>query len=125
MKPDMADLDAVDHCAKLCHEANRAYCRALGDLSQAPWHLAPDWQRQSAVKGVLFILANPSAGPAASHESWMQEKRDAGWRYGEVKDEAARTHPCFLPYDELPAEQRAKDYIFGGVVRGYFDMDAP
>lgn len=103
--------------ARLCHEANRAYCLALGDTSQVPWDEAEQWQRDSAVKGVEFILANPEASPAASHESWLEEKRATGWSYGPVKDAEAKTHPCFVPYDELPIEQRAKDYIFGAIVR--------
>jgi hypothetical protein len=103
--------------AKTCHEANRAYCKALGDDSQPAWEDAPDWQKSSAIKGVKFIWENPDASPAASHESWLEEKRKDGWSYGPVKDPVAKTHPCFVPYDELPVEQRAKDYIFGAIVR--------
>jgi hypothetical protein len=105
--------------AKTCHEANRAYCKAIGDNSQPAWEDAPDWQKSSAVKGVKFIWDNPDASPSASHESWLAEKEAAGWVYGPVKDPDATppTHPCFVPYDELPVEQRAKDYIFGAIVR--------
>ncbi len=103
--------------ARVCHEVNRAYCQALGDDSQLPWGKAPDWQRQSAIKGVDFIVDNPDAPPSASHASWLAEKTADGWRYGEVKDADAKTHPCFLPYERLPVEQRAKDYIFGAIVR--------
>lgn len=111
------DDDLYTHVARVCHEANRAYCAALGDYSQQVWDAAPSWQRDSAVNGVKFIVANPEAGPAASHESWLAEKRNDGWTYGTVKDPVAKTHPCFLPYSELPVEQRAKDYIFGAIVR--------
>lgn len=103
--------------ARVCHEANRAYCKALGDESQLPWEAAPEWQRTSAVNGVRFILANDGAPPSASHDSWLKEKVSQGWVYGEVKDPVAKTHPCCVPYDELPVEQKAKDYIFGAIVR--------
>lgn len=103
--------------ARVAHEANRAYCAALGDVSQSAWDLAPDWQRQSAIAGVAFHAANPDASPAASHESWLAEKERDGWKYGEVKDPEKKEHPCFVPYDQLPAEQRAKDYIFSAVCR--------
>jgi hypothetical protein len=103
--------------AKTCHEANRAYCKAIGDNSQPAWEDAPDWQKSSAVKGVKFIWDNRNASPSASHESWLEEKRKDGWSYGPVKDPVAKTHPCFVPYDQLPVEQRAKDYIFGAIVR--------
>lgn len=102
--------------AKVCHETNRAYCQALGDDSQPTWEDAPQWQRDSAVAGVRFHLANPQAGPKASHESWMAQKEADGWVHGEQKDPEAKTHPCMVPFSELPTEQQAKDFIFRGIV---------
>lgn len=110
-------MDVIEKIAILCHEANRAYCAALGDMSQQKWPDAPEWQQISAIKGVEFIRDNPDASPSASHESWLAEKEAAGWRYGEIKDPDAKTHPCFVSYGLLPQEQRAKDYIFGAVAR--------
>lgn len=60
---------------------------------------------------------HPDAPPSAFHESWLEEKRATGWKYGPAKDADKREHPCFVPYDELPVEQRAKDHIFGAIVR--------
>lgn len=108
---------AVEHAARVCHEVNRAYCLAIGDTSQPAWTNAPDWQKQSAMTGVKFTLANPDAPPSASHDSWLEEKRRDGWKFGPVKNPEAKEHPCFVPYDELPVEQRAKDYLFQAVVR--------
>lgn len=102
--------------ARVCHEVNRAYCEALGDTSQKRWEEAPEWQRQSAMNGVQFHLNNPTAGPDHSHISWLKEKEDTGWKYGPVKDEAKKEHPCFVPYEQLPVEQKAKDYIFRSIV---------
>lgn len=55
-------------------------------------------------------------GPEASHISWSQQKLAEGWTYGPEKDPEAKTHPCLRPFDELPPEQQAKDFIFRGVV---------
>lgn len=102
--------------AQVAHEANRAYCAAIGDTSQVAWADAPDWQKESAVNGVKMHVANPAATPENSHESWLAEKVAAGWVYGPVKDAEKKTHPCCVPYAQLDAQQRAKDYIFRGVV---------
>lgn len=106
-----------DQIARVCHEVNRAYCQALGDNSQPAWEAAPEWQRASALTGVQLHTGSPDAGPQASHESWSAEKVATGWTYGPAKDPEAKQHPCLVPFDQLPREQQAKDYIFRAVVR--------
>lgn len=103
--------------AEVAHTTNRAYCESIGDFTQPLWDDAPGWQRESAINGVKFHLDHPDAGPAASHESWLAEKEADGWKYGTTKDPEKKEHPCFVPYDELPAEQKVKDSLFIGVVR--------
>jgi hypothetical protein len=105
-----------ERIARVCHEVNRAYCQALGDDSQPAWSDAPQWQRDSAMAGVIMHMGNPDIGPSASHASWMAHKLADGWTYGPVKDPAKKEHPCMVPFDELPVEQQAKDYIFRAVV---------
>lgn len=107
--------EKVEACARASHEANRAYCIAHGDMSQPSWEDAPDWQRSSARNGVEGMLAGN--GPEESHQSWLNEKAANGWKYGPVKDADKKEHPCFVPYDQLPEEQRAKDDIFITVSR--------
>jgi hypothetical protein len=102
--------------AMVCHETNRAYCQAIGDFSQPTWADAPAWQTQSAIRGVQFHLANPEALPSASHESWLAEKEATGWKYGPVKNPETKEHPCFVPFDQLPPEQQAKDKLFKAIV---------
>lgn len=102
--------------ARVCHEVNRAYCEALGDTSQPAWENAPEWQRDSAHSGVMLHLGDPHAGPEASHRARMAEKLAAGWTHGEVKDPDAKTHPCLVPFEDLPREQQAKDFLFRAVV---------
>lgn len=103
--------------AETCHEVNKAYCESLGDMSQPHWKDAPEWQRSSAINGVKHVLNNPSVTPRQSHESWMAQKTAEGWKYGPLKDVEKKEHPAFLPYDELPTDQKTKDYLFGAIVR--------
>lgn len=103
--------------AQLAHEVNRAYCQTLGDNSQLAWSDAPEWQKASALSGVTHILSNPDAIPSDSHENWLKDKVADGWVWGPVKDPAKKQHPCMVPYEKLPPEQRAKDLLFVTVVR--------
>jgi len=106
----------TEQIAQVCHEANRALCLTQGDTSQPPWNEAPDWQKTSAVHGVEHAR-NLNAKPEDSHNAWLAEKRAAGWKYGPVKDPAKKEHPCFIPYEELPPEQKVKDALFLAVAR--------
>ncbi len=110
------DLTKEVGIAKMCHEANKIWCEQNGDGSQKSWDDAEEWQRESAVKGVVFKLENPDAGHDAQHNSWMKEKVDAGWVYGEVKDAEAKTHPCIVPFEQLPIFQQKKDALFCAIV---------
>lgn len=106
-----------EEIAMVCHQVNKAYCVATGDLSQPEWELAPEWQRSSAVAGVkAHIDSGLTMLPQDSHESWMRQKESEGWVYGTKKDAALKTHPCIVPYDQLPQEQKVKDYLFKEVV---------
>ena|SRR5438552_8223734 len=100
-----------DACARAAHEVNRAYCLAIGDVSQPSWDDAPAWQRESACHGVKNVLEH-GYGPAQSHASWLEEKKATGWKFGPVKNPDAKEHPCMVPYEELPEEQRRKDELF-------------
>jgi hypothetical protein len=118
----------IEQVARVAHETNRSYCNSIGDPSQPTWDEAPDWQRKSAVKGVIFHIEALNRGckpsPSASHDSWLEEKKADGWKYGPVKNPATKEHPCFVPYEELPLEQRMKDFLFSAVVEAFHSATA-
>ena len=101
-----------EEIAKVCHQANKAYCESLGDKTQVDWEAAPEWQKTSAVSGVEARANHPMIAPAQTHNLWMQQKLADGWVYGEVKDAEKKTHPCLVPYSKLSIEQRVKDELF-------------
>lgn len=107
----------VDHIASVCHEANRRYCFSLGDMSHKPWEETPWSIKQSAIAGVVFVRENPDAPLNFLHENWRKHKIAEGWVYGTEKNIEEKTHPCLVPYEELPPEQAVKDKLFRAVVK--------
>jgi len=106
----------IDTIARACHEANRAWCLYHDDTSQVAYDDAPENIKESARSGVAMAL---TATPEEQHEAWSMFKRRDGWVYGDVKDSVAKTHPCLVPYADLPPEQKKKDAIYIGVVRAF------
>lgn len=104
--------------ANICHNVNKAFCETQGDFSQPTWEDAPQWQKDSAMNGVKFHLDNETT-PEMSHENWLKVKLEDGWVYGEVKDVEKKTHPCIMPYHELPEFQQTKDALFKAVVDSF------
>lgn len=111
-------MRATEHqIARVCHEANRAYCESIGDTSQPSWNDAPDWQRKSAVYRVRAVYDGSVSQPSDSHTSWMTEKLRDGWRYGPTKDPESKLHPCLVSFSELPPEQQTKDHLFFAIAK--------
>lgn len=110
----MTRAERVETIARVCHEANRAYCIAHGDYSQEQWVAAADWQRESAIEGVEFALRG--ATPEEQHDAWCEAKRRDGWQYGGQKNPAAKLHPCLVSYSKLPEFQKSKDHLFVAIV---------
>ncbi|MCC3276386.1 hypothetical protein LJ753_10945 [Arthrobacter sp. zg-Y20] len=105
-----------EQIAHVCHEANRALQVIQKDPAPSPgWEDAPEWQKASAVEGVEKALAGET--PEQLHQSWCDFKVADGWAYGKTKDADQKTHPCLVPYSELPADQRIKDELFQAIVR--------
>lgn len=115
----MIDIEKIAH---VCHEANRALQITGGEADVSPHFMeAPEWQVQSALEGVLAALDGQT--PEQLHESWSQMKLRDGWVYGAAKDPDAKTHPCLVEYEELPYEQRIKDYVFQAIVHAFARLE--
>ena len=43
------------------------------------------------------------------HEIWAQARINQGWTYGDKRDDENKLHPCLIPYEELPDEEKEYD----------------
>ena len=43
------------------------------------------------------------------HEVWAEARIKQGWTYGEQRNDELKTHPCLIPYEELPESEKEYD----------------
>lgn len=43
------------------------------------------------------------------HEVWAETRIAQGWSYGPERNDQLKHHPCLVPYEELPEEEREYD----------------
>lgn len=101
--------------AEVCHEANRAYCKAIGEdvpLALVPWDESPEWQKEAVIRGVILIDLKPESTAEDLHKSWVAEMQADGWVFGNELDRTKKYHPLMVYFDELPHNQRVRDQIF-------------
>jgi hypothetical protein len=102
--------------ARVAVEVLRELAKSYGDTTATLWEECSPEQQARAVRDVEMHLADHTLSISASHQVWMREQVDAGWTYGPAYDAQAKTNPKLVPYIDLPEGQRAKDFVFRGVV---------
>jgi hypothetical protein len=83
----------------------------------ALWDEAAEYMVRESTESVALALADPERTPEQNHQGWMDRMIADGWTYGEEKDEAAKTHPLLLPWEQLPEDAKRKDRMFLAIVR--------
>ena len=55
------------------------------------------------------LLALTETLERSAHEVWVRMRAREGWRYGLVRDDRRRQHPCMVAYDDLPDGEKEYD----------------
>lgn len=55
------------------------------------------------LEGLTELLARNA------HEVWARNRVQEGWTWGEVRDDAKKTTPCLVPYEDLPESEKVYD----------------
>lgn len=43
------------------------------------------------------------------HDVWAQSRIDEGWTFGTERNDEKKTHPCLVPYNQLPETEKNYD----------------
>ena len=81
------------------YENMRAAMQLPQMLAYVGYQLLPADSEGEAVTELPAEIIEPLA--AMEHERWMENKKRNGWVLGAVKDEAKRTTPFMVPYEQL------------------------
>jgi hypothetical protein len=76
------------------------------------WEKRDEAFRTQMTEYVESLRGKTLSTPEEAHNSWWRKYEEMGWKYGEVRDTVAKTHPDMVPFDELPKDEQDKDEIF-------------
>ena len=57
------------------------------------------------ILGLAELLAR------SNHDNWAVQRIKDGWKYGPLRDDNLKQHPCLVPYEELPESEKEYDRI--------------
>jgi hypothetical protein len=46
-----------------------------------------------------------------AHDVWARQRISEGWTHGPNRDDAAKHHPCLVPYPDLPDSEKEYDRL--------------
>ncbi len=127
---DLIDGGVREQIARALHEGHIQRSGNGGAL-HLPWAQLDDADRESsraAADAIVETLATIGCRPAPlrrwgapetvfsdaeidqlaglEHERWRAERAASGWRYGPVRDDAAKLNPLLVPWADVPPEAR-------------------
>jgi class 3 adenylate cyclase len=76
-------------------------------MSQTPYTPRPLDTSKIQLTDEVLRLAELFAENA--HDVWAQERLAEGWKFGPVRDDTKKEHPCLIPYKELPESEKRYD----------------
>ena len=110
----------IETIARICHEAMSALVAEMEGEPHPRWESLKgsdnEWMIEDTKKNVIARINNPMSLMSLTHEAWKENRIDNGWVWGETKCSIKKTHPCLVPYGELPDSEILKDQVFTAIV---------
>lgn len=100
-----------DQLPEKVKDSNRRYADHISTkLQTVNCCLAPlrDWDAME----FRFTQSEVELMAQMEHERWVQERKHAGWGYGEDRNDDRKVHPCLVLWQDLPEEEKEKNRGF-------------
>ena len=101
--------------AKICHEANRQYCKTNNLTEMGKWEDYPKEFQDFWINEV--IITNHKTSAKEVWQRWFDNKSKEGWKYAKKMDVKNKLHPNMVPWEKLSEVERGKYNLFLATVR--------
>ncbi len=108
--------------AEACHEATKVISEQILSEEKKEWKLIDSATKARLINAVQRAIDKKITDPSVAHADWMADMVKQGWVYGEKLDETEKTHPCLVPYDQLPTGQQTKDHIYLSILKPFYSL---
>ncbi len=104
-------------------EANRGAADHIAVKLASLGYIIPqdpsNWSQQVDLTENQELLAK------LEHNRWYAERRLNGWQYGPKRDDNRKIHPCLVPYEQLPEQEKEKDRTNIQDLQEFFSSQQP
>jgi hypothetical protein len=97
-----------EELAEEIRESNRGQARHIPEkLKAIGCGLWPG--KQGEISLIIFDDSEIEILARLEHERWVKEKKEAGWSFGKIRNDAEKIHPDLEEWDDLSEEEKRKD----------------
>jgi hypothetical protein len=101
----------VADMARIAYEATRQLAMVFNETRTA-WDDLSDDLRQLIIQRAREHLEHPDWTAQSTHEAWVDRRLLEGWHYAADLDLRDKRHPHLVPFNKLPARERARQILF-------------
>lgn len=106
--------------AEACHEAVKIVSEQILSEDKKEWKLISSEDKSRLINAIRRTIDEKITDPAVAHGNWIVDMEKDGWKQGEEFSNENKTHPCMVPYDQLPTGQQTKDYIYLSILKPFY-----
>lgn len=96
-------------CRKIDAAIGADMCVAFRKTRLISMSYAPQPIDTTAVHLSPALIALTERLAENAHDIWAAHRFADGWTHGSKRDDAAKKHPCLVPYAELPESEKEYD----------------